>query len=160
MITDLHSWYYPPTTCGPLKVDSDKKGNDSDHLMAVFAPKTNNKLKVARKKIKITTRPIPESKIPAFAREIQSQSWISVFEEENIDKKVENFHTIITDTLGKHFQEKNITIISLDKKLMTPTINKVLRQLQSEYFSKHRPSGPMLSISRNVHMFVCLSVHF
>ena len=31
-------------------------------------------------------------------------------------------------------------------------------------FSKHRPSGPMLSISRFVHMFVCLcvrlSVHF
>ena len=31
-------------------------------------------------------------------------------------------------------------------------------------FSKHRPSGPMLSISRNVHMcvcvFVCVCVHF
>ena len=26
------------------------------------------------------------------------------------------------------------------------------------YFQKHRPSGPMLSISRNVHMFVCLFV--
>ena len=32
------------------------------------------------------------------------------------------------------------------------------------HFSKHRPSGPMLSITRNVHMFVCLfvclSAHF
>ena len=27
-----------------------------------------------------------------------------------------------------------------------------------DVFSKHRPSGPMLSISRNVHMCVCLSV--
>ena len=26
-------------------------------------------------------------------------------------------------------------------------------------FSKHRPSGPMLSISRNVRLSVCLSVH-
>ena len=25
-------------------------------------------------------------------------------------------------------------------------------------FSKHRPSGPMLSISQNVHMFVCVCV--
>ena len=25
-------------------------------------------------------------------------------------------------------------------------------------FSKHRPSGPMLSLSQNVHMCVCLSV--
>ena len=29
---------------------------------------------------------------------------------------------------------------------------------QNQPFLKHRPSGPMLSISRNVHMFVCLSV--
>ena len=27
-----------------------------------------------------------------------------------------------------------------------------------DHFSKHRPSGPMLSISRFVHMSVCLSV--
>ena len=27
-----------------------------------------------------------------------------------------------------------------------------------ERFSKHRPSGPMLSISRNVHMCVCVFV--
>ena len=26
------------------------------------------------------------------------------------------------------------------------------------WFSKHRPSGPMLSISQNFHMFVCLFV--
>ena len=31
----------------------------------------------------------------------------------------------------------------------------VVRVMQ---FSNHRPSGPMLSISRNVHMFVCLCV--
>ena len=28
------------------------------------------------------------------------------------------------------------------------------------HFSKHRPSGPMLSISQNVRMSVCPSVHF
>ena len=136
LITDLHSWYHPPTTMGPLKVDSDKKGKDSDHLQAVFAPKTNNQYKVARKKCKITTRPIPESKIPAFAREIQAQSWISVFEEENLDRKVENFHSIITDILERHFPEKHITISSLDKKWMTPNIKQLLRKVQSEYFHK------------------------
>ena len=136
LITDLHSWYHPPTTMGPLKVDSDKKGKDSDHLQAVFAPKTNNQYKVARKKCKITTRPIPESKIPAFAREIQAQSWISVFEEENLDRKVENFHSIITDILERHFPEKHITISNLDKKWMTPNIKQLLRKVQSEYFHK------------------------
>ena len=48
LITDLHSWYHPPTTMDPLKVDSDKQGKDSDHLKAVFAPKTDNKFRFAR----------------------------------------------------------------------------------------------------------------
>ena len=136
LITDLHRWYHPPTTLGPLKVDSDKQGKDSDHLMAIFAPKTDNKFKVSRQKRKITTRPLPESKIPAFCRDIQGQSWISVFEEENLDKKVENFHSIITSTLNKHFPEKSITISSLDKKWMTPHIKQLLRKVQSEYLNK------------------------
>ena len=136
LITDLHSWYHPPTTLGPLKVDDDKNGKDSDHLKAIFAPKTDNKFKVLRKKKTVTTRPLPETKIPEFCREIQSQSWISIFEEENLDKKVENFHNIITSILNTHFPEKNITISSLDKKWMTPQIKQVLRKMQSEYFSK------------------------
>ena len=44
-----------------------------------------------------------------------------------------------------------------------PTPNSLCKYTMVE-LSKHRPSGPMLSISRNVHMFVCLfvclSVHF
>ena len=31
-------------------------------------------------------------------------------------------------------------------------------ELFKEPFSNHRPSGPMLSISRNVHIFVCVFV--
>ena len=115
LITDLHSWYHPPNTIGPLKVDSDKNGKDSDHLMAVFVPKTDNKFKVLRKKRRVTTRPLPETRIPAFCRDIQAQSWISVYEEENLDKKVENFHQIITSILNVHFPEKSITISSLEK---------------------------------------------
>ena len=33
-----------------------------------------------------------------------------------------------------------------------------IKTSDSAYFSKHRPSGPMLSISRNVCLFVCLSL--
>ena len=50
LLTDLHTWYHPATTLGPLKVDDNKKGKNSDHLQAIFAPKCNNKFKVARKK--------------------------------------------------------------------------------------------------------------
>ena len=34
----------------------------------------------------------------------------------------------------------------------------VINKASYSSFSKHRPSGPMLSISRNVHMCVCLFV--
>ena len=117
-------------------MDSDKNGKDSDHLMAVFAPKTDNKFKVLRTKRRVTTRPLPETRIPAFCREIQAQSWISVYEEENLDRKVENFQKIITSVLGVHFPEKNTTISSLDKMWMSPQIKQVLRKMQSEYFSR------------------------
>ena len=35
---------------------------------------------------------------------------------------------------------------------------RIYRKKLKYLFSKHRPSGPMLSISRNVRMFVCVSV--
>ena len=50
-LTDLHTWYHPATTYGPLKVDQDKHGKDSDHLQAVFAPRSDMKFKVEHKKI-------------------------------------------------------------------------------------------------------------
>ena len=138
--TDLHGWYHPATTKEALKVDHDKKGKDSDHLQAVVAPKSDNKYQIERKKTKITTRPLPQSQIPAFGQEIQSQSWCEVLEESNLDKKVENFHNIITAITDKHFPEKHITISNLDKKWMTPQIKYILRKVQSEYYRKGKSS--------------------
>ena len=136
LITDLQSWYHPVTTKEPLKVDKNKKGKDSDHLQAVFAPKSDNKFKVERNKIKISTRPLPQSKFPSFGLDIQNQSWIEVYEEENLDRKVENFHNIITTIANKHFPEKVITVTNLDKKWMTPEIKQLLRKVQQEFYLK------------------------
>ena len=61
-----------------LQVDEDKREKNSDHLQAVFAPSSDMKFKIEQKKYKITTQPLPESKIPAFGQEIQHQSWIQV----------------------------------------------------------------------------------
>ena len=41
VLCDISNLYHPPTTLAPLQVDSDKKGSDSDHNIAVFAPQTN-----------------------------------------------------------------------------------------------------------------------
>ena len=38
--------------------------------------------------------------------DVQAQSWIEVFEEPDLDIKVENFHRIITSITDRHFPEK------------------------------------------------------
>lgn len=42
ILTDLHTFYHPPTNFPPLQVDDNKKGKDSDHGMLVWAPKASN----------------------------------------------------------------------------------------------------------------------
>ena len=68
------------------------------------------------------------------------------------------FSTKIYNLLGP-FTKTNYDLPSLICKLLPPpSIAK--KPEGGKTFSKHRPSGPMLCISLNVHMFVCLSVHF
>ena len=61
VLTDLHSFFHPPTTIMPLEVDEDKSGKNSDHDIVVLAPKSNGQYKIDRKMKIIKTRPLPES---------------------------------------------------------------------------------------------------
>ena len=99
ILSDLMNLYHPPTTKPPLQVDENKKGVDSDHYIVVFAPKSNLIFQVPRVKKEKRTRPLPDSQIPLFGREIQSQNWSEIFNEPNLDKKVANFHDKIVSTL-------------------------------------------------------------
>ena len=81
ILSDLTNLSHPPTVFGPQKVDENKAGKDSDHNIVVFAPRSNAKFKVERKKKSIKIRPIPESSIPSFATEIQNQQWHEVINE-------------------------------------------------------------------------------
>ena len=62
VLTDLHTYYLPPSTLAPLKVDSGKIGKDSDHEIVLFAPKSDPKYKKERIKKTIKTRPLPDEK--------------------------------------------------------------------------------------------------
>ena len=75
ILSDLLNLYHPPTVIGPLQVDVGKIGKNSDHNIVIFAPRSNSLFKVERKKRSVKTRPIPESRIPLFGREIQQQKW-------------------------------------------------------------------------------------
>ena len=92
ILTDLHSFYHPPTTLPPLQVDSYKIGADIVHNTIVMAPLENVNFRVERVKKTITTRPLPASKITDFGKDITNHDWTVVFLVNNIDDKVDNFH--------------------------------------------------------------------
>ena len=79
LLTDLHTMFHPPTTLPPLQVDEDKIGKDSDHNTVVFAPKSNGQYQQIRNKKTILTRPLPESKIINFERDLIKYPWDEVF---------------------------------------------------------------------------------
>ena len=68
-----------------------------------MAPKTNSKYKNEHVKRTKMVRPTPYSKIEDFGREITSHKWTEVLEAENVDDKVENFHSYMLGLLNTHF---------------------------------------------------------
>ena len=89
----------------PLQVDTDKAGSDSDHNIVLLPPIT---LSDNRKRIKrsVVTRPLPQSGIEQFSLFINSHTWAEVLEEEDIDKKVENFHAILRKKSDEFLPDK------------------------------------------------------
>ena len=138
ILSDLHALYHPPTTQAPLQVDEEKTGKDSDHDIIIFAPKSDSNFKVVRKKKIVKTRPLPESKIPLFGRDIQAQSWNDVINEDNVDIKAFNFHRTIIDICSRHFPEKSQKISSLDKKWITPYLKNLSRKIKTEFFRNRK----------------------
>ena len=131
ILSDLHTHYHPPTTRAPIQADNEKTGKDSDHDVIIFAPKSNADFKVVRKKRVIRTRPLPDSSIPGFGRDIQSQTWNDVLSESDVDMKAFYFHRTIIDICNKYFPERSIKISSLDKKWITPFLKSLSRRIKN-----------------------------
>mgnify|MGYP000167893464 CR=1 FL=1 len=86
----------------------------------------------------IKSRPLPDSVIPAFGREIQNQTWQNIINEENIDTKAYYFLTTIIDLCNKHFPEKTLKISDLDKKWITPHLKCLPRKIRAEFFRNRK----------------------
>ena len=138
ILTDLHTFFYPPTTLPPLQVDSDKGGSDSDHNTIVMAPRSNTQFKVDHVKKTRTIRPTPQSKIEDFGKEITTHTWSDVLQAESVDEKTSLFHNYILHLLNKHFPEKKVNMSSLDKKWMSPTLKTLHRRMQREFFKHNK----------------------
>ena len=50
-------------------MDADKDGKDSDHDVALFAPLSSLNFKI------VETRPIPDSQVVKFKRDLASHPW-------------------------------------------------------------------------------------
>ena len=140
VLTDLHSFFHPPTTLPPLQVDKDKKGKDSDHGIVVLAPKSNAQYKVDRVKKTIKTRPIQDSQLSKFENDLAQFPWENVFEGRHPDEQVRIFHNFLRSQLEHYFPEKTTQISNLDRKWFSPALKQLHRKMQREFFS-HRKSN-------------------
>ena len=139
VLTDLHSFFHPPSTLPPLQVDSDKKGKDSDHEIVLLAPKSNAQYTIERVRKTIKTRPILESQLAKFEQDLAHFPWIEHFEGKSPDEQTILFHQFLRSQLDKYFPEKITKISNLDRKWMSPTLKQIHRKMQREFFS-HRKS--------------------
>ena len=137
IITDLHTLYQAPECLPPLQVDEDKAGSDSDHNIVLLPPITvNNNTK--RPKRTVVTRPLPGTGVSQFTQFMATHSWGEVLEEEELDRKVENFHQTLRHKLDEYLPEKTVMISYLDKKWMTPQLKNLNRKIKREFYKKRK----------------------
>ena len=110
--------YHPPTTLPPLQVDSDKAGKDSDHNIVLFAPKNNMQFIADRVQKTIKTRPMPESQVLKFERDLACYPWDEIFESKTPDEQSEIFHCFLRQKLDLYFPEFKKKLSTLDRKWM------------------------------------------
>ena len=108
--------------------------------MVVFAPNSNTQYRVIRKKKIIKSRPIPESQVYKFEKEIAEFQFGEKLENLSVDEQTKIFHNFLRSNLDKFFPEKCVKMSSLDQKWMSPELKNLHRKMQREYYhSKKSP---------------------
>ena len=139
VLTDLHSFFHPPTTILPLEVDEDKSGKNSDHNIVVLAPKSNGQYKIDRKIKIIKTRPLPESQVQRFENDLANFPWETILANKNPDDQADVFHSFLSNKMDQYLPEKSTKISNLDRKWFSPSLKQLHRKMQREFFH-HRKS--------------------
>ena len=106
ILSNLHSFFHPPSTLPPLQVDQDKDSADTDHTIVVMAPLSNQKYAITRKKKRIKTRHLPISNFAKFEKQLQSQDWFEIMQA--VEGKVEIFHNFLRKIVNENFYVDNL----------------------------------------------------
>ena len=138
VLTDMATLYHPPTTLPPLEVDTNKVGKDGDHNIVVLAPVRNLSFKTYRKKKKVITRPLPESGMRSFEKELIFYPWNEKFMNKSANEKAIIFHDFLRTNLDKFFPEKITQMSNLDKRWMDPQLKHLHRDMQREFYRNRK----------------------
>ena len=132
IITNLASFYNPPKIIPPVLPDKPGHGVPSDHNGVIATPISNESESSARLKIKKFIRPLPESLIPAFEAKFKAHNFQALLSLSS-SEMVEQFQTIVNNTLSDIFPEKKISITPYDVPWFTEELRHLKRQRQREY---------------------------
>ena len=137
IITDLHTLYQTPQCLPPLQVDEGVAGSDSDHNIVLLPPIT---ICCDMKPVKrsVVTRPLPQSGVDQFGQFMGTHGWAEVLGEQNIDRKVENFHKTLRTQLDICLPEKMVMVSCLDKKWMTPQLKNLNRKVKRAFYRNRK----------------------
>jgi len=147
LVTDMKEAFYPPFVRPPLECNDDDNGESSDHKIVLCAPRNININPNLPPPTFITYRPIPQSGIEIFGRFITTHHWEEVFNTNDINNKVQVFHSTIREKLDEIFPEKTIKVTALDKAWMNPQLKQLLRKIKREYW-KNRKSLKWRNLKR------------
>ena len=139
VLTDLHSFFHPPTSLPPLQVDADMNGKDGDHNIVLLAPKSIGQYSIEKTTRTIKSRPILDSQLIKFEQDLANFPWDEYFEGKSPDEQSSFFHQFLRSHLDYYFPEKITKITNLDRKWMSPNLKSLHRKMQREFFA-HRKS--------------------
>ena len=140
IITNIQSFYHPPTTLEPLDNDENVNGKPSDHLIVKMVPLSSQNPNLIKRYKVIKYRPFPDSAIREMGQWIQSQTWKEIYDIQSPDLKAEKFEELLMLKVNLLFPEKTIKLSENDKPWVDSQLLKLDRQCKREY-NKNKKSA-------------------
>ena len=114
IITNIWRFFNDPVTVMPVPVDDVTKGVPSDHLGVVVTP-ILNAFPPSRLKRAIVFRPMPDSLLNSFGKDICNESWDFLAPDLSSTELTEAFQLKITTMIDHHLPTQAFTITELDQ---------------------------------------------
>ena len=133
VISDLHRLYQEPRIVPPVPVDQGASGSPSDHQGVLVLPIDAASIPSNKTKKILTIRPIKESSLHSFGKELASVNWNFLETGLSSTELVELFQQHCTNLVEQHFPLKTIKISAHDSPFFNERLRLLRRQRQREY---------------------------